>query len=81
MLSTAGSDLHHDAERDLRDLGCAGIAVINNCQVCSVQLSPGSECHVLIAHGAWTCRTQHHLSTRSSEDGFSPCLAVQVQQQ
>eukprot|EP00208_Stichococcus_sp_RCC1054_P000099 CAMPEP_0206143488 /NCGR_PEP_ID=MMETSP1473-20131121/20743_1 /ASSEMBLY_ACC=CAM_ASM_001109 /TAXON_ID=1461547 /ORGANISM="Stichococcus sp, Strain RCC1054" /LENGTH=921 /DNA_ID=CAMNT_0053538919 /DNA_START=201 /DNA_END=2963 /DNA_ORIENTATION=+ len=30
-LSTS-SDLHHDAERDLRDLGCHGIHVINNCQ-------------------------------------------------
>lgn len=30
-LSTS-SDLHHDAERDLRDLGCAGISIINNVQ-------------------------------------------------
>lgn len=32
-ISTS-SDLHFDAQRDLRDLGCAGIPVINNCQVC-----------------------------------------------
>lgn len=30
---STSSDLHHDAERDLCDLGCSGINVINNCQV------------------------------------------------
>lgn len=31
-MSTS-SDLHHDAVRDMRDLGLLGVAVINNCQV------------------------------------------------
>jgi hypothetical protein len=30
-LSTS-SDLHHDAERDMGDLGAAGVKIINNCQ-------------------------------------------------